>query len=326
MKSVVVVCLFFLFSLIISSCRNSSSGVGAGAGPGSWSQVTGLSAFNEIAADGSVLVAAGAEGVFRSTDGGTDWTPADTSLPVGDYNVAVVGDSVFVADNGAHGVYVSTDGALTWKTDDPGLAMTGGSYPEITSLFSNGKSLFAGIWGSGVYRQAGAAGAWGKANGGMSGASVFAFARMGNRIIAGAEDGIYISTDNGNNWTASDSGFADSTGAGGNPSIESMASDGTRIYAGALGGLLFVSKDGGGSWADISSNLPSSTGTGTHVAAADTVLAVGDDNGLFLSYDGGTTYTDITDNLSDPVASSVAIIDGHIYIMTANAVVWRRPL
>lgn len=326
MKSVVVVCSMFLSTFVLSSCSKSSGSGGTAAVPGSWSQVTGLYAFNEMASDGSVLIAAGVNGVFRSTDGGIDWTPAGTSLPAGDYNAAVIGKSVFVADNGAQGVYVSTDGGLTWNADDAGLSGAAGSYPEITSLFSDGTNLFAGIWGGGVYRQTGASGSWEKANGGMDTASVFAFTAMGSRVLAGAGDGIYISTDNGNNWAASDSGLTDSTGVGGEPSIESMTTDGTRIYAGALGGLLFLSKDAGNSWTDISANLPSSTGTGTRVAAVDTVLAVGDDSGLFLSYDGGATWTDITDNLSDPVVSSVEIAGNYLYMMAANATVWRRPL
>ncbi len=326
MKSVVFVSFILLSSFVLFSCSKSSGTGGTGAVPGNWSQVTGLYAFNEMAEDGSVLIAAGVNGVFRSTDGGVDWTPAGTSLPAGNYNVAVIGNSVYVADNGAQGVYVSTDGGVSWKPDDSGLPGAAGSYPEITSLFSVGTNLLAGIWGGGVYRQTGPSSVWEKANSGMSTASVFAFTAMGNRILAGAENGIYISTDNGNSWVASDSGLTDSTGVGGEPSIESMTTDGTRIYAGALGGLLFVSKDGGNSWTDISANLPSSTGTGTRVAAVDTVLAVGDDSGLFLSYDGGATWTDITENVSDPVVSSIEIEGNYLYMMAANATVWRRPL
>lgn len=330
MKYVLAVCSAILFSLILSSCSKSDNSAGTGPASGSWTQVTGLSSFNEIAVSGSTLIAAGVDGVFKSTDGGVDWTAADKSLPAGVYNVAVEGNSVFAANEGPNGIYVSTDNGSSWSSDNSGLVpqvgtLSPGSLPEVSALASFASSVYAGVWGNGVYMESSGANTWTASNVGMKTASVLAFTSIGSRILAGTDSGIYLSTDNGRDWTPADSGLVDSAGVGGTPSVESMVTDGTRIYAGALDGEVFVSNDEGASWTNISQNLPSSTGTGTHIAATDSILAAGDDNGLFTSTDGGATWNDITDNLSDPVVSSVTIIGNYLYVMAANATVWRRP-
>ncbi len=331
MKSVLAAFSVFLLSLALASCSKSGNSAGTGPTSGSWTQVNGLSAFKEIASDGSTLIAAGVQGVFRSTDGGMNWTDAGASLPAGYYSVAVQGNSVFVANEGPHGIFVSTNDGATWTADDSGLVAQAvpasqGPYQEISALTSNGTHVFAGVWEDGVYSRTSGTAGWSAANAGIKSSSVLTFTSIGSKVFAGTETGIYVSTNNGASWTPADSGLVDSAGVSGTPSVESMVTDGTRIYAGALDGEVFVSKDDGASWTNISENLPSSTGTGTHIAAVDTILVAGDDNGLFTSTNSGATWNNITDNLSDPVVSSVAIVGKYLYVMAANATVWRRPI
>lgn len=87
-------------------------------------------------ADGTLAVAALQQGIFRSTDGGRTWVPADTGLP--DQNVralaahptnaavlwAAMGSAQTESGVTAGGVWKSTDGAASWQPSSNGLDLT----------------------------------------------------------------------------------------------------------------------------------------------------------------------------------------------------------
>ena len=77
-------------------------------------------------------------------------------------------------------------------------------------------------------------------NNGISGSGLYlkSIAISGSNIFAGTSDGVYLSTDNGNNWTAVNNGLS-----GNSLFVESIAISGSNIFAGTYRGGVFISND-----------------------------------------------------------------------------------
>jgi hypothetical protein len=80
--------------------------------------------------------------------------------------------------------------------------------------------------------------------------SVWAIALNENNIFAGTENGgIFLSTDNGDNWTAKNQGLK-------YLNVWSLALIGKNIFAGTMGGGIFLSDDNGESWLIKNTGMP----------------------------------------------------------------------
>jgi hypothetical protein len=92
-------------------------------------------------------------GVFKSTNAGASWTPADTGLPNLAINALAIDPSnpaTFFAGTMGGGVFKSTDSGGTWAAINTGLTNL-----SITALAldPNGVTpLYAGLWGGGVWQ------------------------------------------------------------------------------------------------------------------------------------------------------------------------------
>ncbi len=89
-------------------------------------------------------------------------------------------------------------------------------------------------------------------------APIYCFASSGNNIFAGTGDyygtsvtgGVFLSTDNGNSWTAVSNGLPSPIG------VYSLAIKGDTIFAGTGGDGVFLSDNNGTSWTWVSNGLP----------------------------------------------------------------------
>jgi photosystem II stability/assembly factor-like uncharacterized protein len=182
----------------------------------------------------SIVYAGGADGgVWKTTNGGTDWTPlTDTqaSLAVGaiaidpsNHNIIYVGtgeDNNNLDGYSGAGVLKSTDGGTTW-THIPGqfvgpfgATTGGGSIGSLAVHPSNGQIVLAAVslpGADGIYRSTDGGTTWtatGLSGSGLSGTGVVfdptngnnAFAAIGN-AFGNTSNGIYKSTDGGVTWT-----------------------------------------------------------------------------------------------------------------------------
>jgi photosystem II stability/assembly factor-like uncharacterized protein len=84
-------------------------------------------------------------GVFRSTDGGDSWAPANDGLTnTHVLALAASGTTLFAGTDG--GVFRSIDDGASWTP------VSGLSYTAIPALAVSGTSLFAAAPGDGVFR------------------------------------------------------------------------------------------------------------------------------------------------------------------------------
>jgi len=87
---------------------------------------------------------------------------------------------------------------------------------------------------------------WQQTNGPYGG-SVTCLATCGTNIFSGTHNGLFLSTNNGSNWTAVSSGLT-------NHNIYCLAVSGTNIFAGTTSGVILFT-DNGSNWTAVNNAL-----------------------------------------------------------------------
>src|SRR5271157_4327169 len=126
---------------------------------------------------------------------------------------------------------------------------------------------------------------------------VWSLAVSGNKVFAGAQGGLFVSTNNGALWTRVDSGIQST--------VHSFAINGIRIFAGTQGGGVFLSTDNGTSWTAVDSGLPRGTTVQSLATNVFGHVFAGTNRGLFISNNNGTSWTDLY-SLSVPWSFAVS--------------------
>lgn len=150
-------------------------------------------------------------------------------------------------------------------------------------------------------------------------------------IIAATNNGIYVSADNGAEWTPKNNGLR-------NMIVLSLAvihgmNGNDLLFAGTWGGGIFQSTDGGQNWLITTSGLTNGwvfcLAVGRTAAGTDkTTLYAGTKEGLFFSKDYGTTWLSTSLNKSNIRAicvSEEAIFvgtQGGLYLSKDNGSTW----
>ncbi len=327
--------LLALLSLVsifaLAGCNQATSVVGppANTGSTSWTQVTGLTGFYNIAMLGSVMYAAGNYGIFRSIDNGSSWTEVDTALPSGGYTIAAINGKLFIGDySSGNGIFISSDSGSTWVAADSGLSTSyAGFYQTILCMASVDSTIFAGTSSNGIFKSTDGGRTWHATNDGISyGSSAYSIVSAGPNIITGTQNGTFLSSDGGQSWIANDSGLVNqSPYFSGSPTVASLLLHNGKLYAAALGTQVYLSQNNGLSWTDISGNLPGSAQSGIGIAASDSSLVVIDDNGIFLSRNDGGSWADIVGNLPNAGVYAFSQAGNYIFIQMSDGSVWRLP-
>jgi hypothetical protein len=126
-------------------------------------------------------------------------------------------------------------------------------------------------------------------------------------LYAGTNDGIFRSTDNGDNWAQVD----DSPVSPQYGEFKCMAVTGSHILVGAHNGL-FHSPDNGTNWSDVSAGLPNNWVMDLEVLN-ENIFALTNWGGISLSEDYGTNWTLINEGVIDTVITAIAVGDSFLF-------------
>jgi hypothetical protein len=189
----------------------------------------------------------------------------------------------------------------------------------------------------------------------------FSIVIQDNQIFSGTFEGVYVSSNNGDTWSATniglpeyswvltlavnnnvmyagtwDSGIYKSTNNGGNWSeannglpantkIYIFAVNGNDIFAGTWGAGIFLSSNNGESWTDLNSGL---TDLNIYALAiyGTQIFAGTSQEGVFVSSNYGGNWTTANDGLTDNTVSSLTISNDTIFAGTAGSGIWVRPI
>lgn len=255
------------------------------------------------------------DGLFRSTDGGANWTKIATTAQVGSTISRVVvnpSNSLIVHVGGNIGHVRSIDGGNTWS------AAQLSNLSDLVINPATPSTLYAGRNSVGVYRSTDDGQTWVRLTTGLASSNV----RRVNLAISASNPqvlytgfinpssglrGFYQTTNGGTSWSQlvntpdypSPQGWYDHF-VGCDPTDENVVYAGGVFPSYAVAGVI-KSTDGGNSWTDVTIGI----GGGQlhpdqHAIAfgSDGAVWIGNDGGVWKSLDGGTSWIDCNATLA----------------------------
>lgn len=168
----------------------------------------------------------------------------------------------------------------------------------VSAFLVHGSRVYAGTVSGGVYVSTDTGKSWSLSNNGMGNVIVNSLAVWGTTLLAGCDlnpyftggpfipkGGVFRSTDEGASWTLVDEGIP----APVNCLLVTTTNSDTNVYAGTVGGGVYVSSNAGLSW------LPDTAGSMNMYVSSlvmrDTVLFAGTTSGVYRSSVNGTRWS-----------------------------------
>lgn len=253
--------------------------------------------------------------IYRSTDGGANWTEVRRTPAVDwyveDFTIDPADDSrIFVADGGNEMVVLSADGSA--ETHE---------YPNVDhhapAIGTSSGYIFSGSYENGALRSADGGQNWSNVSNGLPASGGFYEPIYDLNVSPAASSTVwanvgyqswYVTTDAGDNWSEV---ILDNV-----LMIAGHPSNATKAVAAAASGVYF-STDSGASWTASNSGIE---GTANRVAYAsvdgNTLYATTYEGGVFVSTDGGTNWSSMGDNLGSYYLHSLGadLTDGDLIV------------
>ncbi len=255
-----------------------------------------------LATNGTTLFAGGEDGVFLSSDNGTNWSAVNNGLTTSHpcMSLALKGENIIAGKT--DGIFISSDYGTNWTKTN--------LIADVNDLAIFGPYIFAAS-SQGVYMSEDSGYNW-TATGITS--EVYKLLVSGNTIFAGANEDtqMFLSTDSGTNWST--------TGLAKYNVFELALCDST-IIACVGGGQVFRSSDHGASWTEMTniSLISSFAVDGTNIFA-------GTYGGVFHSFDYGENWIPWNTNIEHININSLIIKGTDIYAGTWLHGIWKRSL
>ncbi len=316
---------------VVRSIEVSSNNIFVGAGNivylstnngDNWStKLTTFGSYVHIALNGNNIVAASnstSTGIYYSSNNGNNWSSTN-SVRTTQY-VHYYSNNFFAS--GDTGIYRSSNNGANWIKVSSGL----NNNTYIPSISSNYTGIYCG--GSyasqtitGIYYSANLGNNWERI--GLPTEYISSLVLIGNTILAGTQgDGIFRSTNNGNNWIPSSNGLPFE-------SIGSMAFNGSYVFAGLRGfssieGGIYKSSNNGLNWVYTGlSNVAIDA-----VAASGNNVFAGDVFDLYKSINGGDNWVQTSYNhgVNSILIKGDTILVGRsgVYISFDNGSTWSQ--
>ena len=253
------------------------------------------------AAQPQVLYAIGANGAFRSIDGGAHWDSANSGLPASAIvNLVQVGTKLVLATDG-YGIYVSTNQAATWAASNIGLtdgrvvslaASPGSASPlyALAGLRANGVSLssFRSVDDGATWT---AAGSLSFGGGGLQAGGVVPLTvAPPSYVFAASSNGMVVSNDGALTWRS----LPTNSGLPNVPTVTMLidADDSTALYAASFFNVGYGSRDRGVHWNELGLFL-GNTPLPLTVSPTRTGVVYGVSSDLVRSADYGDNWVDL---------------------------------
>ena len=299
-------------------------------------------------------------GVYKSTNMGTEWNKSMEGFPAGSSITSMLFAQGYVFVGTRDGVFRTSDSGNSW-IDLPGTNDTI-NYGTVRGLCEKDGIIYAGVtlqFNSTVYKSTDRGETWVRSGNGLPGNLTFinSLASSGNNIIAATDEGMYYSSDNGDNWyvsgfpvdfvedmSASDGhvyairqfvGIYRSDDDGVNWYLIlnavadhiSMAAYNSHVYVGSFFNACIYSPNYGNSWFESYGFPPESAVFGFGTVDDNMVLAGTDVSSSYIysSTDGGSNFFPYSEGLGpNAVTEFLTASDTFMFAGTDYNGVWRR--
>ena len=182
------------------------------------------------------------------------------------------------------------------------------NHGQVISLISSDSIIFACSWSGGIYVSSDNGNSWSALNNGLTNIHVRTLAISGNNFFAGTDGGVFISSNNGGSWTVMNNGLPANT------IITKLAINDSNIFAGTYKNGVYLSSDNGNNWTAVNTGL-----TDTIIrslAISGTSIFAGTNGGVFLSNNNGNSWAAINTGLTDTNIRSLIISGTNIFAGT----------
>lgn len=281
----------------------------------SWQQImNGLNFSGTIQAlaidpsNGQVLYVGGDDGIFKTTNGGGQWTDTRCNCSVTDLSVDPRNPkSVYGA---ALGVERSLDGGATWRRF---LLPAPAAY--LGSVAAAGNVVLAGPYGIGIYRSTNSATTWSAANNGVIGLNAVYLAGhplRPNVLFASGSNTLFKTSNGGNSWDLVKSAARLNVGG-----IQVHPKNPNLIVAASCCCAPVISTNAGVAWQCRNANRFSSDNVAVDPQNVSVLYLISQSDGVAKSTDQGVSIHTINSGLTDTSVTSIAVNPGS----TANLLV-----
>jgi photosystem II stability/assembly factor-like uncharacterized protein len=253
--------------------------------------------------DSNHLLLGAESGLFRSRNGGRDWTIEAPSVVLG---------SVFAvafAAGGRQAVISTGLGIFRGENENdwrPSLAPEAAA--PARTIVSNGESgaFYLAGW-TGLYRSHDGGVTWSSITDTFTQEAVTALLTLPGKpesLYAIVQGQFWASMNGGRSWARRGDGTSP---VNSNALAEDIRRPG-RLWAAATD-RLFRSDDGGANWQRVGRPLPEPNTTVHGIAASEEAIVLATDRGLYRSVDGAVSWTPIIDNLPAHVGAGPLVRD-----------------
>jgi photosystem II stability/assembly factor-like uncharacterized protein len=272
--------------------------------------------------DGTVYASLDGGGIYRSVNGGLDWTRSSSLLVGSNYSAQVIrvsprSGAVYAASKGA-GIFVSPDRGGFWSSINGDLP----SYEVSDIAFDAAERVYVSTLNAGVYRTADIGKSWQAVSEGLPQQPVISLGMTTGprpRILAATGSGVRIFNEETSSWDK----FGDSLEGGIITSVTANA-DASVIYLQMEGVGVLKSADSGKSWTTVNSLLSKVGVRYLEMGENDNEAFAGSQGrGLVRTIDGGETWNgSIEPQYVEPAVLAVRLDPtnpNRIYAGTAGA-------
>ena len=286
--------------------------------------------------EGALFAGTDGAGLFRSTDAGNSWTPANTGLQHRDkYDSIAVsalaqkGDTLYAGTNA--GVYVSPNGGDTWH-------YMAGLQKHVRTVAIIGERIYIGTTRDGVWYSDDNGESWMPINDGLENSEIRTLVAMGSTVFTGTGSGAFRRRAGENSWTPISAGFDGRLTQSERDSLQTRQYRQSlqigafavlgdvlymSMYTGTDGGL-FRSEDEGDSWIPITPELMKQHTIGTLAVSATTLYAGAFGRGVFHSSDGGNSWKAVNTGLKNRMVSALLAVNAEtVFVGTQGGGVFR---
>jgi len=289
-----------------------------------------------VAADNPSLVyAAGRVGLFKSTDGGENWSGLAFGVAREPEAIVIASDPfasshiLAVIGDAGPAPLVSHDGGATWEKTATGLTSM---INNITFSPRKRDLVFASAEDAGILYSVDGGESWTRSS--LTSGTFSAIrahpTRSGTLYASQYTGALYRSGDSGRTWELVKADIRALHDPSEAPKVQTIAldpSNAKKLYAGISNGIL-ISKDAGVTWTRATSGLPD--GLAVWDVAVDQrnpgiIYASSENNGVFVSKDGGSVWEQLNPGLTYRYARPLGLSpDGSVlYLGTWGNGVWR---
>jgi hypothetical protein len=269
-----------------------------------------------VTADGTKLIAGtNGDGVYYSTDNGTNWCDANLLLN-GPYvrSFAMSGTNLFAGTE--QGVFLShsTDfGSDSWEGWSEKISGLNDKNVLSLAVSSDGTKLYAGT-SSGIFLSTNNGTNWTEINNGLTNTYVNAIVVSGANLFAATiGGGVFRSTNFGTNWSTVNSGLTNNNVFAIAVSPNGVGS--ASLFVGTDDGV-FLSTDDGASWSAASTGLTSTDVNCLLVNGTNLFLGTFD-GGIFLSTNNVTNWNAVNTNITNTYVNALAVSGTNLFVGTS---------